>query len=233
VENGHIGVNPAGGRLFAPRFFDTPRSIVASDRVRFDAGPDKVRVLKLFANLLERVGPTPTPFSPPIIADPATACGFPSPFPACNIRNPVNVAAGATTVLPPGVYGNVRVGGYAGTRGKLVLEGGSYVFCAIKLGNDATMQARAPATVAIGRGRFGPGSLFGADPAFGLAPSDLRVYATGSLKFGRGSASRAFVCAPDSTLRMSKAGTHVGGRIASYIFTEEVNLDLGECPSVP
>jgi hypothetical protein len=233
IWNGHVGVNLPAGRLIAPRFFNAPNSIVASDLVRFDAGPDKVRVAQLYANLLERVGPTPTPFTPPIIGDPAAACGFPDPFPACNPLNRVNVITGTTTVLPPGVYGSVRVSGFTGSGSTLVLEGGSYVFCDLKLGRGATVWAQAPATVTIHRGRFGPGSFFGANVPSGLAASDVRLYATGAMKFGRGAASRAYICAPDSSLRMSKAGTHVGVRIARFIFTEEVTLDLGECPDTP
>ena len=109
-------------------------------------------------------GPAPNPaaFTPPII--PGTcdancnpnvtaikaACGFPTPFPACNPDRAVRASKGEDcgpndTVpgnqqcdLPPGVYGNFSVqnGGWAN------LSAGDYVFCNFRTGRRAKVTAQ-------------------------------------------------------------------------------------------
>jgi hypothetical protein len=229
ITAGDVGVNQAGGRLVAPRFFTAPSSVVASDRVRFDRNPASTVIQQLFSNVIEQFGPPATPFTPPIIADLKTACGFPSPFPACDTQLDVEVAIGATTVLTPGVYGRVRVHGGDLAAGSLVLTGGTYVFCDLKVSREAQLRVQMQAVIdVVGKTSFGPSSLFGPDTGSGLAASDIQLYAAGSLvKLARDSTSAAHVCAPDAKLRMSQGGTHVGVYAAGSIRTEEVMLDVG------
>jgi hypothetical protein len=74
----------------------------------------------------------------------------------------------------------------------------------------------------------GPSSFFGPDTGSGLVASDIQLYAAGSLvKLTRESESNVHICAPDSKMRMSQGGTHVGVYVAGYIRTEEVLLDVG------
>jgi hypothetical protein len=154
---------------------------------------------QLFANVVEQFGPPSTP----IVADVKAACGFPSPFPACATNLDVDVAIGGTVVLPPGVYGRVRVQGTMLSAGNLVLTGGSYVFCDVKISRNAQLRVQTASTIdVVGKASFGPSST-------------------------RDSFSEAHVCAPDAKMRMLQGGTHVGSYIAGFIRTQEVTLDVG------
>ena len=229
ISQGDVGVNTSGGLLLAPRFFTAPNSVVASDRVRFDKNPSATVLSQLYANVVEQYGPIGTPFTPPLIADVKTACGFPSPFPPCTPGVDVDVAVGTTTPLGPGTYGKVRVHGTSAVAGALVLTGGTYTFCDLKVSRNAQLRVQTPSTVdVLGKASFGPSSFFGPDTGSGLVASDIQLYAAGPLvKLTRDSVSEAHVCAPDAKLRMSQGGTHIGVYVAGFIRTEEVTLDVG------
>ena len=229
ISNGDVGVNAAGGLLLAPRFFTAPNSVVVSDRVRFDKNPGSTVLLQLYANVIEQFGPLGTPFPPPIVANVKTACGYPAPFPACTPGVDVEIAVGMTTPLAPGAYGKVRVHGTSVSAGALVLTGGSYTFCDLKVSRNAQLRVQLASTInVVGKVSFGPSSFFGPDGGSGLVASDIQVYAAGSfVKLTRDSFSEAHVCAPDAKLRMSQGGTHVGVYVANFIRTEEVTLDVG------
>lgn len=229
IADGDVGVNDIDGRLLAPRYFDAPNSVVASDRVRFDKNPARTVLQQLYANVVEQFGPTPTPFAPPIIANVKAACGFPSPFPTCNPGNGVDLAVGTTTVLPPGVYGRVRVHGTSLSPASLILSGGTYVFCDLKVSRKSELRVQAPSTIDVaGKVSFGPSTFFGPDTGSGLAASDIQLYSTGPLvKLTRESTSEVHICSPDAKMRMSQGGVHTGVYVAGYIRTEEVRLDVG------
>jgi hypothetical protein len=229
ISDGDVGVNDPGGRLIAPRFFTGPNSVVASDRVRFDKNPSNTVLQQLYANVVEQYGPAPTPFTPPIIADVPLACGYPNPFPPCAVGVDVDVPVGTTTVLPPGSYGRVRVHGTAASSASLVLTGGTYVFCDLKVSRTAQLRVQNPSTIdVVGRVTFGPDTFFGPDTGSGLVASDIQLYAAGHLvKLTRNSFSNVHICAPNSKLRLSQGGTHIGVYVAGFIRTEEVELDVG------
>lgn len=228
IADGDVGVNDAGGRLISRGPFTAPSSIVASDRVRLDKIPANTVVQELFANIVE-VGGTATPFSPPIVADLATACGFPAPFPVCAPGMDVDVPAGTTMNLAPGVYGKVRIHGSSLAAGVLVLTGGAYVVCDVKASRTAQVHVQAPTTLAVvGKVSLGPNSFFGPETGSGLVASDVQVYANGPIvKLARQSYSEARLCAPSAKLKISRGGTHVGTHVASSIRTQEVTLALG------
>jgi hypothetical protein len=230
ISDGDVGVNDVGGRLLARKYFTGPNSVVASDRVRFDKAPFNTVLETLYANVVEQYGPSPTPFTPPIIADVKAACGFPTPFPTCAPGVDVDVPTGTITTLAPGVYGKVRVHGTQVSSGVLQLSGGgSYVFCDLKVARLAQLQVQDPSTVnVVGRVAFGPSSYLGPDTGSGLAASDIQFYVAGPLvKLTRDSFSNARICAPDSKMRLTQGGTHVGVYVAAYIRTEEVTLSVG------
>ena len=229
INDGDVGVNIAEGRLLAKRFFNAPNSVVASDRVRFDKDPSNTDIQQLYANTVEQYGPLPTPFTPPIIADVKAACGYPTPFPLCTLGNDVDVAVGTTTNLGPGSYGKVRVHGTSASAGSLVLTGGVYTFCDLKVGRNSQLRVQNASTVnVVGKVAFGPNSFLGPDGGSGLAASDIQFYAGGPLvKLTRNSFSEAHICAPDAKMRLTQGGTHIGVYVASYIRTEEVILDVG------
>jgi hypothetical protein len=229
ISDGDVGVNLPGGELLAPRFFAAANSTVASDAVHFDRNPANTTLQQLFANVVV-FGPPATPFTPPIIPDVAAACGFPSPFPACDPQHPVEVPIGTTTVLPPGPYGRVVVHGTSLSASTLVLTGGTYVFCQLKVSRQSELRALAPVTLDVAtKVSFGPSTFLGPDPSVpSLRSSDVRVYVDGSLvKLTRDSTSVAHVCAPNAHLRLSKGGVHTGVYVASLIRTEEIFLALG------
>jgi hypothetical protein len=229
IADGDVGVNDAGGRLLAPLYFTAPNSVVASDQVRFDKNPMNTVIQQLYANFVEGGGPAATPFTPPIIADVKAACGFPSPFPPCAVGTTVDVPTGTTTVLAPGTYGRVRVHGTQLSAGTLLLSGGTYTFCDVKVSRNAELRAQAPVTVnVVGKAAFGPNTFVGPDTGSGLVASDIQFYVAGSLvKFTRNSKSNVRVCAPDSKMRLSQGGSHVGVYVAGYIRTEEIDLLIG------
>jgi hypothetical protein len=230
ISDGDVGVNLQGGRLIAPRFFFAPNSVVASDRVRFDKNPSNTVLETLYANVIEHYGPpNAIPFTPPIIADVKAACGFPIPFPNCQPASPVDVAVGTTTNLPPGVYGKVRVHGTALSSGNLVLTGGNYVFCDLKVGRNADLRVQTASTIDVaGSVSFGPDTFFGPDTGSGLVASDIQLYSAGPVvKLTRDSFSKARICAPDSKMRLTQGGTHNGVYVADFIRTEGVFLDVG------
>jgi hypothetical protein len=229
ISDGDVGVNLSGGRLLATKFFMGPNSVVASDRVRFNKAPENTVLEHLYANIVEQYGPSATPFTPPIIADVKAACGFPVPFPSCAPGVDVDVPVGATTTLPPGVYGKVRVHGTQLSSGTLELTGGNYVFCDLKVSRKAQLQVQNPATVnVVGRVAFGPSSFLGPDTGSGLVASDIQFYAAGKIvKLTRESFSNARICAPDSKMRLTQGGTHIGVYVAGFIRTEEVTLSIG------
>jgi hypothetical protein len=228
VADGGIGVNDAGGRLICRGALTAPSSMVAADRVRLDKTPGNTVVQQLFANIVE-IGGTATPFSPPIVADVATACGFPAPFPVCAPGMDVDVPAGTTMNLAPGVYGKVRVHGSLLAAGVLVLNGGSYVVCDVKASRTAQLRVQTPTTLAVvGKVSLGPSAFFGPEAGSGLVASDIRLYANGPIvKLARQSYSEARLCAPSAKLKVSRGGTHIGSYVASYIRTQEVTLALG------
>jgi hypothetical protein len=229
IGDGDVGVNLASGELLAPRFFAAPKSIVASDVVHFDRTPTSTTLQQLFANTVV-FGPPATPFTPPIIADVAAACGFPSPFPACDPQHPVEIPIGTATVLPPGTYGRVVVHGTAFGASTVTLTGGTYVFCQLKVSRASKLQAAAPVTIDVAtKASFGPSTFFGPDPGVPtLRSSDVRLYVNGTLvKLTRDATSVAHVCAPNAHLRLSKGGVHTGVYVAGLIRTEEIFLALG------
>ena len=228
ISDGDVGVNVVDGRLLAPRSFIGPNSVVASDRVRFDKNPSNTVLQQLFANVVE-MGPPGTPFTPPIIADVKAACGFPDPFPPCASGNDVDVPVGTTATLAPGAYGKVRVHGTQLSHGELQLSGGLYVFCDLKVGRAAEVQVQNPSTIDVaGRVAFGPGSSLGPDSGSGLVASDIQLYVAGKIvKLTRDSFSNARICAPDSKMRLTQGGVHIGVYVAGFIRTEGVTLSLG------
>jgi hypothetical protein len=75
---------------------------------------------------------------------------------------------------------------------------------------------------------FGPDTVFGPDGGSGLVASDIQLYAAGHLvKLTRNSFSNVHICAPNSKMRLSQGGTHIGVYVAGFIRTEEVTLDVG------
>lgn len=234
---GDVGVNQLHGKLIAPRYLTAPGR-VASDVVKLG---ENVAVGTLFANLLLGRNPQPaTPWTPPILGDLGTACGFPVPFPACAPGSPVLVPAGPTTALPPGAYGKVTVkGGFDDfglpLPGVLELAGGSYTFCDVKLGKFAEVRFLAPATVNVVTNlRMQANNVWRSASGAGVAPNDIAVYVAGpKVHYSRGSEVSARLCAPAAKCRLTKGGAHAGRVACNAVRTEEITFVCGEGAASP
>jgi hypothetical protein len=193
--------------------------------------------------------PNPQPFDAPIIpgtcdadcnpdyAAMKQACGFPSPFPACDPAKAVKAVRGTDCLpydtvpgnqqcdLPPATYGPIVVN----DGGRLNLVRGAYVACLFKAGRDTTttadattvfIPAGAPAKTAV---RVSNGSDLGADCG------DIRFLVDGKTKvsFGRRGVMAAEVCAPESALSLGHNNVLIGSFVG-----DTVNADLnnfGRC----
>jgi hypothetical protein len=185
--------------------------------------------------LIRNPGPLPNgsnPFTPPILGDldmdgnPScqtvgqqcvpdygdleVACGFPDPFPACDVLKPVLVLANSDCVLPPGVdtmLGNGRCDLPPGTYGNLTVQndgaltfdGGDYVFCSFVFGKGTNTIVDAATTIAV-NGDFDINN----DAQFGQACGDitLRAKGPGAFSFGRNSQITGNFCAPERTVAL-------------------------------
>jgi hypothetical protein len=227
---GSVGVNQPGGFVKAPRTFSVPGQLVA-DVAKL--GPDVV-CGELFANLTFASKPA-TPWTPPLFANLASACGFPTPFPVCDLATPITVDAGTTTQLPPGTYGDVRVKGgidaltLLPNPGILELEAGAYTFCDVKLNKFAEVRFTAPATVNVaGNLRMQRSNFWGADDGSGVVPSEITVFVNGpKVHYSRGAQVEATLCAPTAKCRLTKGGSHAGRVYCSFVRTEEIFFNCG------
>ena len=140
------------------------------------------------------------------------ACGFPTPFPACNVANEVLVLAGVDCVrgpdttpgngrcdLAPGAYGSVSLQ----TGGKLTLAGGAYAFCALLVGQSAEVIADATATIDVtGDVRINNDASFGPSPGQDCGRITVRAAGPGAVTFGRQVKVNGYFCAPERTVRL-------------------------------
>jgi hypothetical protein len=224
IEGGNLGVND--GSFFAGGAVDAPNSQIVANEVTLDPAS---LCAELFANNPAGVpgcGPA-TGFSSPIFPDLATACGFPASFPACDPSMPLTLSGGTTVVLPPGVYGDVEVlGGGGNPPSTLVLTGGNYVFCSMSFGREGKLLFQAPSTVnVVGDVELGNLTFTGPADGSGLGAEDLKIFVAGTeVHFSRQSEVRAFLCAPDATLRMTAGTTVIGSFLADVIRTERIGV---------
>jgi hypothetical protein len=228
LTGGNIGVNEPAGILWASSHgeIDAPASQVIADTVRASDG-SRCATGGFFANTVVGTagcGPATKP-SLPIIADPAGACGFPTSFPACNGAASVFVFAGATRLLSAasGPYGSVVVM----SGGNLVLGGGSYVFCSLRAGRDASITALRPSSISVvGDVNLSNGTFVGSDPSATppVNPRDLKIFVNGgSVHFSGSSDVHARLCAPNAYMRITHGSDLQGLFMARTLRTERIS----------
>lgn len=165
------------------------------------------------------------------------ACGFPSPFPACDPARSLKVVRGDDCApydtvpgnrqcdLPPGTYGTIVVN----DGGRLNLDPGVYVACVFRAGQDTTTTADAT-TIVIPAGapsknavRVNNGSELGADCG------DLRFLVDGATKvsFGRGGVVAAEVCAPEAKISLGHNNILIGSFVSDTMSADLNNF--GRC----
>src|SRR5262245_21258104 len=218
IDRGDVGVNQ--GSLRAHDAIDGPDSTLAADVVSV-GGRSRCAEL-FFTTAVDHAAPScgpGTPYVGPLIADLPSACGVPDDFPDCSGEASVDVAAGAERTLPPGVYGDVGVGGAASRHGRLVLTGGRYVFCSLRTRRGSVLEADSAAQVFVaGDVRIGPKSQIG--PA-----EDLDIFSRGSrFSISRAADVGARVCALDATLHVTDGATLNGRFVAGQIIAGRIKL---------
>ncbi len=239
TQNGFCGVMSMGAATF-----DTGSQVV-SDKVFFRK--PGARLWQLFRNDgspltdVQLLAPPETPFTPPVVpgtcdascqfdvAALETACGFPTPFPACDSTRGIRatpladcppfdtVPGNQQCDLAPGAYGALWVLNDA----RLALGPGAYTFCNVKVGRNATIDADGT-TMFVPTGgsvKAGNGSQVGRDCG------DLTVLkqGLGSVSFGRHALIASRVCAPQAFVRLGHGNTIIGEFLADIITSDSNN----------
>lgn len=174
-------------------------------------------------------------FTGPVLDEPlADACGFPGTMPSCTGPG-VTVAHGTVvhlaggTPAAPRAYGAVLVQG-APTPGTLVLDGGTYVFCGLRVASRARLLVGSAAQVFVaGDLQLYQSTVVGPDSGRAHAPAaaDIRFLVTG----GRAHLSRrtqftGHLCAPNGIVSMA-AGAEAFGGLAGHIVSTDRALVHG------
>ncbi|MGH7895561.1 MAG: hypothetical protein ACREQL_12895 [Candidatus Binatia bacterium] len=247
TQNGSCGV-----LAMADATFGTGTQVVG-DKVFFRKGG--VRLWQLFRNDggpltgVELLAPPETPFAPPVIpgtCDAAcqpdvaaleAACGFPASFPPCDPLRPIralpladcqsdSMPGNQRCDLAPGVYGRLSVMNGA----RLALGPGQYVFCSVKIGREAAVEADATTILLPTGGSFkaGNGSEVGQDCG------DLTVLKQGFgvVSFGRHALIASRVCAPQAYLRLGHGNTLIGQFVADTVTSDSNNQGRCCCPDL-
>lgn len=171
----------------------------------------------------------------PDIDDIKMACGFPMPFPACDLTKPVQVRPGADCLgapdtdpgngqcdLGPGTYGAVIVKDLS----ILELDGGTYDVCSFSAGKNAIVTSVTPSVINIaspGFFRVGNGATLGQH----CGDIAVNLEGSGPSQFGKGARIAAFLCAPDARCALGH-GNEFKGRFVCDVVTSDVN-NRAEC----
>lgn len=168
--------------------------------------------------------------------DVEAACGFPDPFPACDLLSPVLVLQNEDCVLAPdlepgngrcdlgpGTYGNLTVQ----NAGMLRLVGGAYTFCSVSVGKN-TVTTTGGAAIAYVNGDFSlnNGSRFGQD----CRDLTLLAKGPGGFTMGRNIMVDGFYCAPDRAVALGH-NSDLTGRFVGDIVKADSNV-RGHCCDV-
>jgi hypothetical protein len=191
--------------------------------------------------------PNPQPFDPPIIpgtcdadcnpdyAGMKAACGFPSPFPACDRARAVRILRGGDCApydtvpgnkqcdLPPGTYGSLLMGNGA----RLNLQPGIYVLCQFRAGQH-TITTGHGTTILLPAGTKSALRVTN-DSDLGADCGDLRFLVDGESKvsFGRGGVVAAEVCAPQSDVSLGHNNILIGSFVSDTVHADLNNF--GRC----
>src|SRR5262249_21784590 len=106
----------------------------------------------------------------------------------------------------------------------LVLTGGHYVFCSLRMRRGAVLEADSATQVFVaGDVQIGPKSRLG--PAEDLTAADLDIFTQGSrFLVSRAADVRARVCALDGTLHITGGATLTGRFVARQVIAGRITL---------
>jgi hypothetical protein len=155
------------------------------------------------------------------------ACAAPDPLVACG-TTAVRIPKRRTQTLAPGIYGAVRVQDAA----TLVLEGGDYTFCSLRVSRRAKLMVRDVAAVnVIGSATFSISSRTGPESGSPTAACDLGLFVGGrEIVIQRRAKVSASVCAPAAKLIASRAATMVGDFVVNRV-QEGSRVSVLPCPT--
>jgi hypothetical protein len=234
VDGGPLGVN-AGSLLTHGPLAAGPVDVVAgagpANAVRLRPG-SACRALFTDPARVTGVNCSSSPvaaFTGPILDEPlADACGFPGTIPACTGPG-VTVAHGAVvhlaggTPAAPRAYGAVLVQG-APTPGTLVLDGGTYVFCGLRVAGRAQLLIGSAVQVFVaGDLQLYQSTIVGPDSGSAHAPAaaDIRfLVAGGRAHLSRRTHFTGHLCAPNGIVSMA-AGAEAFGGLAGHIVSTD------------
>jgi hypothetical protein len=230
LQSGDLGVNESTGVFYVSPHGQlvAPQSEVVADVV---TGSLPSLCKRLFSNLVTRTmfscGP-PTAFTLPILPDPTTSCGFPTPFPACSsdVAAAKTVLGGFVLSLAPGTYGAMTVL----NGGTLILPGGDYRFCSLRAARNANILVQGPTTIEVsGLVNLGNAVFLGPQPrgASTVSPRDIHLFVNGPMVHLAGHADvRAALCAPGAEFRVTRDAHLQGTFVANIIHTEHFTGEL-------
>jgi hypothetical protein len=175
-----------------------------------------------------------------LIDDPATACGFPSAFPACDPSTNLTVGHGQAVSLsaPAGTTlkrGKVLVRGGGAGSGTLILGGGTYSFCSLRVARGGTLLVDSAAQVFVsGDVRLFPGSVVGPSAVTNPGSSALGAFVNGEfVRISRNAKFTGKVCAPKSLLSLGFKASVTGNLVARVISTDRGVTVKGTAPPPP
>jgi hypothetical protein len=175
--------------------------------------------------------------------DMAAACGFPSPFPTCNVANPVLVLPNSDCViapdavpnnnicdLAPGNYGTINVQ----DNGKLNFTGtpapGNYTFCSFNAGKGVQITADRPVVLNVsGDVAVNNNSSFGPAAGQNCGQITVNISGPGGFAFGRHGNFNGFFCAPERTLLLGHDNNLTGRFFGDTVLSD--SNDRGFCCS--
>jgi hypothetical protein len=165
--------------------------------------------------------------------DLAAACGFPTPFPACDAANEVLAQPGVDCVkgddvnpgngrcdLAPGTYGAVSVQ----NGGKLTLTGGGYAMCSLAIGQSGDVLADTPAVLDVsGAITIGNDASFGPAPGQGCGTITVHANGPGSVAFGRQAKINGYFCGPQRLVRLGHDNDLTGRFFGDVVDADDNN----------
>ena len=208
VVAGDLGVD--AGVFDTRATVDAPASTIGADVVRLASTST---CGALFATGIDRLlpgCPLAGLFPGPVVGDLRSACGLPSGLPACASGGGVAVGPGETRALSPGTYGalDVRSGGH------VVLSAGRYVFCRVRTGRQARIEADDASEILVtGDLAIGPGGSL-TTTAREAASGPVVIVDGDRVSVSRGTTATARLCAPDALL-IAGDETSLVGRFAA------------------
>jgi hypothetical protein len=196
-----IGVNDVGGKLqFGKQVLLADGTVVAADQIKIGGGTSLYSVLynTLFlskdALIRDGTGVVQLPLIDPFCTVPDIVCG----------DTRVNLPPKSTMTLTPGVYGKVRVANGA----TLSLLPGHYVFCEVKTGRGATIEALGAVSLDVaGNLTIGTASKLVRVPN---APLIVAQVAGKRVKFAHDALVEAIVTAPIARIQFGRESYFFG-----------------------